>query len=370
MISNNQIRDNGGTNLAGGIGLFTGSDGYQVVNNYICGNFSAEYGGAITAFGYQVHNADGLPAALRGGTIAHNKIWFNQSYDEGGAIMIAGELPANPNNLSEGSGPVTIDSNVIQANLANDDGGGIRLLQASGSHISRANPETITISNNTIANNVSAHEGGGIALDDAAFVNIVNNTVVKNLTTATAVTSDGSPAPAGLSVADNSAPLQARLANTTVFTGSGTLATTTYSKPALLNNVFNDNRAGSFDGGLVTGITAADANPWDMGNADHPTASALSPRNSVLQTVVGTDVDSANPSATNNTLTSSVPFVDPYDLTVNVLASRLYPAFRQAVIVAEILPITLMGNYHLKDATSPAWGRGASERQHPLGFRS
>ncbi len=29
-IAHNQIRDNGGTNLAGGIGLFTGSDGYPV----------------------------------------------------------------------------------------------------------------------------------------------------------------------------------------------------------------------------------------------------------------------------------------------------------------------------------------------------
>ena len=106
---------------------------------------------------------------------------------------------------------MTIDANVIQANLASDDGGGIRLLQVSGSHISRSDPGTITITNNTIANNVSAHEGGGIALDDAAFVNIVNNTVAKNLTTATAVTSDGQPAPAGLSTAANSDPLQARL---------------------------------------------------------------------------------------------------------------------------------------------------------------
>ena len=29
-LARNQIRDNGGTNLAGGIGLFNGSDGYQV----------------------------------------------------------------------------------------------------------------------------------------------------------------------------------------------------------------------------------------------------------------------------------------------------------------------------------------------------
>ena len=65
--------------------------------------------------------------------------------------------------------------------------------------------------NNTIANNVSTHEGGGISLDDAPNVRIVNNTVMKNLTTATAVTSDGQPAPAGLSTGANSDQLQTTL---------------------------------------------------------------------------------------------------------------------------------------------------------------
>ena len=105
-----------------------------------------------------------------------------------------------------------------------------------------------------MANNVSAHEGGGIALDDAPFVNIVNNTVAKNLTTATAVTSDGSAAPAGLSTATNSDPLQARLRSSDVLTATTTLAQTTFSKPTLLNNVFYDNRAGNFSGGWVCGI--------------------------------------------------------------------------------------------------------------------
>ncbi|MGA8988041.1 hypothetical protein, partial [Aeromicrobium sp.] len=211
VISHNQIRDNGGTNLAGGIGLFTGSDGYSVDNNAICGNHSSEYGGAVSAYGYQAHPTAKSAGYSLGGSIDHNTIWFNSSYDEGGAIMVAGELPATTTQLSEGTGPVTIDANRIQANLANDDGGGIRLLQTSGTHITASSPETIAITNNTIANNVSAHEGGGIALDDAAFVNIVNNTVVKNLTTATAVTSDGTPAAAGLSTAELSAPLLARL---------------------------------------------------------------------------------------------------------------------------------------------------------------
>ena len=341
VVAHNQIRDNGGTNLAGGIGLFTGSNNYLVDANAICGNHSAEYGGAVSAFGYNA----------TGGKITNNQIWFNASYDEGGGIMIAGELPADPTQLSEGSGPATIDANVIHANLANDDGGGVRLLQTSGSHISRATPEIISITNNTIANNVSAHEGGGLALDDAAFVNVANNTVVRNITTATAVTSDGTAAPAGLSTGANSDPLQARLRNTALFPGSSILANTVFSKPALMNDVFWDNRAGSIDGtGVVSGITAADANPWDMGAADG--SGLLSPVNSVLQTFLGTDGGSAT------TLSNDPLFVAPFDVAVNILALRTYPGFRQAVIVALILPPNLLGDYHLLNTTSPAYGRG------------
>ncbi|HKC27703.1 MAG TPA: hypothetical protein VKB75_06795, partial [Jatrophihabitans sp.] len=51
-------------------------------------------------------------------------------------------------------------------------------------------------------------------------------------------------------------------------------------------------------------------------------------------------------------------FVSEYNVTVNVLASRSYPAFRQSVIVAEILPPKLMGDYHLA-AGSSARGVGA-----------
>ncbi|MDT7545382.1 MAG: large repetitive protein [Actinomycetota bacterium] len=354
VISNNQIRDNGGTNLAGGIGLFAGSDGYKVTNNAICGNFSAEYGGAISAFGYQVHAGSNQPTP----SIAHNRIWFNQSYDEGGGVFVAGELPSNPNNLSEGSGPVSIDGNVIQANLANDDGGGIRLLQTTGSHVTGVTPETINITNNTIANNVSAHEGGGIALDDALFVNIVNNTIAKNLTTATAVTSDGTPSPAGLTSAANSKPLQDRLA-TSLFSRAPVLHQLGFSKPTLLNNVFTDNRAGSFSGGWVRGIggllpdgSVNTINSWDMGVPDLP-SQTLAPKSSVLQTTTGTTLDASN------RVTPNAGLVLPYDVGVNILAFRSYPAFRQAVIVAELLPPTLMGDYHLTTG-SVARGLGAA----------
>ena len=117
-----------------------------------------------------------------------------------------------------------------------------------------------------------------------------------------------------------------------------------------MNDGFWDNRAGSFSG-LVTGITAADANHWDMGTADN--TGSLSPINSVIQTALGTD------GGTATTLSDDPKFVDQtYDVAVNVLPLRTYPAFRQAVIVSLILPPNLLGNYHLANSTSPAWGRG------------
>jgi hypothetical protein len=275
--------------------------------------------------------------------------------------MIAGELPSDPNKLSDGSGPVTIDANVIQANLASDDGGGIRLLQTSGDHITAADPQTIRITNNTIANNVSAHEGGGIALDDAASVDIVNNTVAKNLTTATAVTSDGLPAPAGLSTASNSKPLNDKLSS---FQGgsSTSLSRTSFSKPTLFNNVFWDNRAGSFSGGIVTGIggtlpdgTVNTVNVWDMGVADG--SGVLTPTYSVFAPYTGLPAGPDLGPVSSHNSTGDPSFVTNYDVTVNILASRMYPAFRQSVIVAQILSPDLMGNYHLAPASNAkGWG--------------
>jgi hypothetical protein len=125
--------------------------------------------------------------------------------------------------------------------------------------------------------------------------------------------------------------------------------------------VFWDNRAGAFSGGYVTGIggTLPNGTPntigrWDMGNADTP-GPLLAPTNSVLQTATG-----VAPDATNSTADPRLQ--DPYDVSVNVLASRAYPAFRQAIIVTEILPPNLMGDYHLATGTpvSSARGRGAA----------
>ncbi len=60
-IANNRIIANAGTNLAGGIGIFAGADGYEVARNDICGNFSAEYGGGVTVYGLAARNGDDPP---------------------------------------------------------------------------------------------------------------------------------------------------------------------------------------------------------------------------------------------------------------------------------------------------------------------
>ena len=91
-ILHNRMRDNGGTNLAGGVGIFDGSDNYVVDHNDLCGNFSAEYGGGLSHYGLS-----------DGGKITFNRIYLNGSYDEGGGVMVAGELNPNVNQPSAGA---------------------------------------------------------------------------------------------------------------------------------------------------------------------------------------------------------------------------------------------------------------------------
>ncbi len=343
VVANNRIVANGGTNLAGALGIFAGTPGYKVKGNDFCGDFSAEYGGAISHYGLSA-----------GGSISMNRIYYNQSYDEGGGIMIAGALPANPGFLSPGAGAVTIDSNYIEANLSNDDGGGIRFLSAGNF------PETVT--NNIIANNVSTHEGGGVALDDAPNVRFVNNTVVKNITTATAATSDHNPAPAGLSTGRNSSLLQQSMPGTPL-----------YSNPVMFNNIFADNRAGnavvsSTNANLnsIQGIGApGDSSPirlWDMGSSDP--SITLSPTNSILSDVGGPNqirvTQGINPSGTNQVLPiSAIKFVRPIDFLVDSLTWRVNANTSFPVLVAQMVPVTNLMDYHIY-AGSPAINKGAA----------
>jgi hypothetical protein len=333
-IANNRILANGGTNLAGAIGLFGGSDNYEVAGNDICGNFSAEYGGGISHFGLSLN-----------GQIHDNRIYFNHSYDEGAGIIIAGELATNAAaNYGEpggpqGSGPVSIYNNLIQANMSEDDGGGLRFLMVGNN--------LMNVYNNMIVNNVSLHEGGGVAIDDAPKVFFYNNTVMNNKTTATAITSDGLPAPAGLSTGPNSDQLQATLP----------AGSPTFSKPLLFNNIFYNNWAGTRGINTVTGITPGDADPWDMGVVGLG-GDLLTPTNSILQ-------PSSHPGAvmgSNITIDPSV--VSTLDIPLTFTSWRTNINFVGSLMVTADLPPNLLGNYHIQ-STSQAINHGKNTQAVP-----
>ncbi|MCU1657898.1 MAG: hypothetical protein JWO57_2554, partial [Pseudonocardiales bacterium] len=61
-------------------------------------------------------------------------------------------------------------------------------------------------------------------------------------------------------------------------------------------------------------------------------------------------------------------FASQYDVTVNILAARTYPAFRQAVIVAELLPPSLMGDYHLATGSPASSARGLGAASVPVSW--
>lgn len=328
VIAYNRMIANGGTNLAGAIGVFSGAENYEIAYNDICGNYSAEYGGGISHYGLS-------PS----GEIHHNRIYFNRSYDEGGGIMIAGELPADPTLLTLGAGAVDIHDNLIQGNLSNDDGGGLRFLMAGDF--------PYNVYNNVIVNNVSTHEGGGVSLNDAPNVRFYNNTVMKNITTATAMTSNGQAAPSGLATARNSALLQVTLPS----------GAPIFSNPLLFNNLFWDNRAGAFTGGAVVGIGLPGdpfpINRWDMGVSD--SVGMLAPTSTLMQTTQGT-VSSAT-----NIVNSAPLVVTEYDMTVRVAPWRGNPRFVDTTMVTALATPNVLGDYHIATG-SPTINAGADSR--------
>ena len=161
---------------------------------------------------------------------------------------------------------------------------------------------------------------------------------MKNITTATAITSNGQPAPAGLSTASNSDQLQATLGRNAPL----------YSQPKdFRDNIFSDNRAGTWDPttGLVTGIGAAGdtaaVRRWDMGSVD-TVSPLLAPTYSLLS-----QADPQVTSSSTNVVGVSPGVSNPYDVSVQILTSRAFPSFRQAVIVANAVSPVIQGNYHL-----------------------
>jgi len=192
-IHHNQIVKNGGQGGAGGgISLHTGADDYKVQNNWVCGNFTQGDGAGIGHLGLSDN-----------GLIEDNVVAFNESFSQGndvdgGGIFIGGQPDLMPDAtvmpplaLTPGTGNVIVDANLLRGNLAGaGDGGGISIRMVNGEDVNQSPADTgpwwaISLYNNGINNNVAALAGGGIVLRDALKVDIRNNTVANNDSTAT-----------------------------------------------------------------------------------------------------------------------------------------------------------------------------------------
>ena len=120
-IANNRIIANAGTNLAGGIGIFAGSDGYDghaATTSAATSRPSTAAGVSVYGLQPQRHDPpqpDLLQPVLRRGRRHHDR-------------RPAADRPVDRSRPAPGA--VDIYDNLIQANLANDDGGGIRFLMA------------------------------------------------------------------------------------------------------------------------------------------------------------------------------------------------------------------------------------------------
>jgi hypothetical protein len=310
---------------AGGVSICTGSDFYKFNYNWVCGNLSSGDGGGIAHIGFSY-----------GGDIEHNSILFNQSTNptiatNGGGLLVMGSPDADPAcalttdvdcvpvlgsvGPSDGTGPgLVINANLIMGNSADSgSGGGLRLQHINGSDVlnfpngsSTVRFPGITgsispwysplITNNIIVNNVAGWDGGGVSLLDALNVNLINNTIASNDSTASAgvlfntigaplastqqsncIQASGTtscPQVAGLVSVQNSATLVANFPGTITCPAghfSGTTAANgscrKASYPELYNDVFWQNRSFYIGVGALGGGTLNQQNVVDLYNA-------------------------------------------------------------------------------------------------------
>jgi hypothetical protein len=326
-ILNNLVIGNGGIVRSGGIGIFAGSDGYEIGNTLVCGNTSAEYGAGISHWGLSPN-----------GRIHDNEIIYNEAIDSGAGVSIQSAANPNPADVA-GSGAVVIERNRIEANFSGDDGGGIFVLEALTA--------PIDLRNNIITDNVAADLGGGIMLDDSTNVRIVNNTVANNVTTASSAASVvGVPHAAGLTSEATNQDLVA----------AGKLQGTFSNPAALFNNIFWHNQAFTLS---HIGVGATLISQGFIDFEVHGTTSStdtFTPRYSDLTNdqILGSDgVLHSLPSGQGNT-SGDPGFVAPFDIQLTVGFSRLDPRMVSVQPTLEQLLGEIVGDYHLIRPTTRA----------------
>jgi hypothetical protein len=299
-IDHNWISQNGASEIAsgdgggGGVTLGTGSNGYKVSNNYVCGNFSMSDGGGISHVG----KSDGV------NWITNNKILLNQTFNQsadptGGGLFIGGQVPVGGGS-SDGTGDINVDRNLIQYNHAGAGAGG-------GVSIARTNSkQNVVLTNNMIVNNATAYAGGGLAVAEVSSdVRLVNNTVADNVSTAT----NRQSFPSGTKTQSNP-----QVAGIALLSGSS---------PTLLNNIVWGNKS------YIWTLTPADltATPprpvettkltlataqnalgvWDLGVFGNSSHTALSSDHSVLTRDAGNNTNNGGVLAN----ATQVAFVKP-----------------------------------------------------------
>lgn len=394
----------GGGGAGGGVSICTGTDGYSVDHNWICGNFSSSDGGGIGHIGFS-----------QGGRIANNTILFNQSFQQttsthGGGIAVIGEPPLFGATLSPGTGNLTIDSNLIRGNFAEaGHGGGIRLQQVNGADVqyesNKARWHKVTVTNNVIDNNVAGWAGGGIALADTVNSSITNNTVASNdsvgiagvLLTGTGETASstgtGKPNPAGISSDPTSVQLIAVRSSVPRI-----------SSPILTDNIVWKNRAffysvvkgvstlcASNNGNAgctqlpdqsATGQCVTGAAYWDLGvlgdtSAAVPGALRMSPTYSVITTGYagnnnsnsdpqlvdfycnGSRVTPEFPAVINPPSVKNLQVAATVDEGNNYVSMRYGPLYLSRPSGSTGTAYTPFGDYHIQSA-SPAVNAGAT----------
>ena len=356
----------GGQGVAGGVAICTGTDGYQINDNYICGNFNLGDGGGIGHYGLSDN-----------GVIANNQVLFNQTFNQGqgangGGIHVAGEVPV-ATTLTLGSGDVDIDRNQIQGNQAGSgQGGGIRTQLINGEDTAASNQPAnwwaINITNNMVVNNMAGWSGGGISMQDTANATIVLNTIANNDSTGTVGAIIGAgPQPAGISSEAHSLGLNNAIPG-------GFSSRRNFSNPVLTHNIIWHNRAFTFSeiGGahlepvLVPashGDCAAGAQYLDLGVLD-PSFS-LSPARNILTSTAGYP---------GNNLSADPEFLNEYCNTSRTLSAvgPIQVAFEPAeggnAIDVRYGPLSTTAfwdddaawNYHIA-STSPAIDRTGNQ---------
>ena len=141
-IANNRLIGNGGLTTSGGIGIFYGSNNYEVAEQ---------------------HRLLELQRGVRRRHLAHRPQPERQHPRQPDLLQRLGRLRRRHRHrvascrsaaaLGDGSGAVNVDRNLIQSNYSGDDGGGIFVLDALD--------QPINIRNNMIVDNVAADLGGG-----------------------------------------------------------------------------------------------------------------------------------------------------------------------------------------------------------------